>query len=346
MCCTIYDVYAVSSNRNSETILKSLSEAFPIGKSVKVKVLSVDCDNSRILASIRQASPNYKAAITDISGVEIGDAVEGMIAEVQKDKVVVTLQPTQVRALLSLNNLANKRGASAAELRMSLKVGEKLQDLVVVTRNPEKGIVLIATKPKDKEVVTQKSALTLDAIQIGQLVGGRVLRHGRQGALIKLTNTISGTLHPTDVSDDFGSGSPFPPVDSILKAVVLAVDKEKRQLILSTRPSRMHPIENKPIQDKEVHDLDDLKVGDMVRGFIKQVAEHGLFVMLGRNIDARVQIKELFDEVSRNIVGSLNVLRLPAVCEGLEESLFCEPSGQGAHSEVRIHPQLYSRRSS
>ena len=282
----------------SETVLKSLVEVFPIGKPVKVKILSVDHDNSRILASIRQASPNYKAATIDVSGVEIGDSVVGMVAELQKDKVVLTLQPTQVRALLSLNNLANKRGMSAAQLRTSLKVGDKLQDLVVVTRNPEKGIVLVATKPRDKEPVMQKSALTLDTIQVGQLVGGRVLRHGRHGALIKLTNTISGTLHPTDAIDNYDSGSPFPPVDSVLKAVVVAIDKEKRQLALSTRPSRMHPTASNPVQDKEVNNMDDLHVGDMVRGFIKNVAEHGLFVMLGRNIDARVQIKELFDQVS------------------------------------------------
>ena len=117
------------SRFGSETVLKSLTEAFPIGKPVKVKILSVDSDTSRILASIRQASPNYKGAITDISGVEIGDSVEGVVAEIQKDKVVVTLQPTQVRALLSLNNLANNRGTSAAQLRTSLKVGEKLQSM-------------------------------------------------------------------------------------------------------------------------------------------------------------------------------------------------------------------------
>ena len=30
-------------------------------------------------------------------------------------------------------------------------------------------------------------------------------------------------LHPTDASDDYNSGTPFPPVDSVLKAVVLAI---------------------------------------------------------------------------------------------------------------------------
>ncbi|KAH9836984.1 uncharacterized protein C8Q71DRAFT_580175 [Rhodofomes roseus] len=286
----------VPAREASETAVGSLSEAFPVGKPVKVKILSVDNESSRILASIRQAAPNFKAAITDISGVEIGDSVEGVVAEIQKEKVVVILQPTQVRALLSLNNLANKRGVSAAQLRASLKVEEKLQELVVVSRNPDKGIVLVATKPKEKDVLLHKSSLSLDTIQVGQLVGGRVIRHGRQGALVKLTNTISGTLHPTDVSDDYESGAPFPPVDAILKAVVLAVDKEKRQLTLSTRLSRMHPDQDKTVVDKEIKDLNNLKVGDTVRGFVKNVADHGLFVMLGRNIDARVQIKELFDQ--------------------------------------------------
>ncbi|OSX67310.1 hypothetical protein POSPLADRAFT_1127292 [Postia placenta MAD-698-R-SB12] len=220
----------------------------------------------------------------------------GVVAELQKDKAVITLQPTQVRALLSLNNLANRRGVSLTQLRTSLKTDEKLQDLVVVSRNPEKGFVLVATKPKEKESLLQRGSLNLDTIQVGQVVGGRVLRHGRQGALVKLTSSISGTLHPTDTCDDFDSGRAFPPVDSILKAVVLSIDRDKRQLTLSTRPSRLYPDQAKDVKDHEVDGVSDLKVGQTVRGFIKNVAEQGIFVMLGRHIDARVQIKELFDE--------------------------------------------------
>lgn len=286
----------VPAREASETAIGSLAGAFPIGKPVQVKITSVDPETSRIVASIRQASPNYKAAITDISGVDIGDSVEGVVAELQKDKAVITLQPTQVRALLSLNNLANRRGVSLTQLRTSLKTDEKLQDLVVVSRNPEKGFVLVATKPKEKESLLQKSSLNLDTIQVGQVVGGRVLRHGRQGALVKLTSSISGTLHPTDTCDDFDSGRAFPPVDFILKAVVLSIDRDKRQLTLSTRPSRLYPDQAKDVKDHEVDGVSDLKVGQTVRGFIKNVAEHGIFVMLGRHIDARVQIKELFDE--------------------------------------------------
>ncbi|KAI0756786.1 U3 snoRNP-associated protein Rrp5 [Daedaleopsis nitida] len=286
----------VPAREASETVIATLSSAFPIGKPVQVRIIAVDMETSRITASIRQASPNFKSAITDVSGVDIGDIVEGVISDIRKDKAVVALHPTQVTALLSLNNLANRREVSVAQLRSSLKVGDKLQDLVVTSRNPEKGFVLVAMKPKEKEQLVQKNQLSIDTVQPGQLVGGRVLRHTRHGAMIKLVKSITGTLHPTDACDDYENGKPFPAVDSVLKATVLSVDQEKRQLTLSTRLSRLFPGQDKPIVDREVTSFSDLKVGQTVRGFIKSVAEHGLFVTLGRDIDARVQIKELFDD--------------------------------------------------
>ncbi|KAH9898165.1 U3 snoRNP-associated protein Rrp5 [Cubamyces lactineus] len=300
----------VPAREASETALSSLTAAFPVGKPVQVRITAIDPETGRITASIRQASPNYKSAIIDISGVDIGDIVEGVVSDIRKDKAVVTLQPTQVTALLSLTNLANRREISVAQLRSALKVGDKLQDLVVTSRNPEKGFVLVATKPKEKEALLQKNHLSLDTVQPGQLVGGRVLRHNRHGALIKLTNSITGILHPTDAADDYENGKPFPAVDSVLKATVLSVDKERRQLTLSTRMSRLFPSQNKPIVDREITSLEDLKVGDTVRGFIKSVAEHGLFVTLGREIDARVQIKELFDDYVKDWKSRFSVNQL------------------------------------
>ncbi|KAI0652084.1 hypothetical protein C8Q79DRAFT_76749 [Trametes meyenii] len=300
----------VPAREASETTVSSLPAVFPIGKPVQVRIVAVDLETGRITASIRQASPNFKSAITDISGVDIGDIVGGVVSDIRQDKAIVTLQPTQVTALLSLTNLANRRAVSAAQLRSALKVGEKLQDLVVTSRNPEKGFVLVATKPKEKEALLQKSHLSLDTVQPGQLVGGRVLRHNRHGALIKITNSISGILHPTDAADDYENGKPFPAVDSVLKAVVLSVDKERRQLRLSTRMSRLFPAQDKPIVDREFIGLNDLKVGDSVRGFIKSVAEHGLFVTLGREIDARVQIKELFDDYVKDWKSRFSVNQL------------------------------------
>ena len=283
---------------SSETNVGSLPETFPAGKVIQIRILSVEPDTGRIIASIKQASPNWKSAIADIGEVEIGHFVEGVVTEIQKDKLVITLQPTQVKALLSFTNLANRRGVAVSQLRTSLKVGNKLQDLVVTARNPEKGFVLVATKPKDAAGI--EKGLTLDAVKIGQIVGGRVLRHIRHGALVKVSSHLTGLLHPTDVSDNYESAKAFPSEGVTLKAAVLAIDAAQKQLTLSTRASRVEDhYEGTPV-DVEVKTLDDLHIGQSVRGFIKNVAEHGLFVSLGRGIDARVQIKNLFDDVSEH----------------------------------------------
>ncbi|TCD61307.1 rRNA bioproteinsis protein rrp5 [Steccherinum ochraceum] len=284
----------VPSREVSETNVGPLSETVPLGKVVQVRILSVEPDTGRIIASIKQASSNWKSAITDISEVEIGHSVEGVVSEIQKDKLIITLQPTQVKALLSFTNLANRRGVAIPQLRASLKAGDKIQDLVVTTRNPEKGFVLVATKPKDAAGI--EKGLTLDNVVVGQVVSGRVLRHICHGALIKVSSHVTGLLHPTDTTDDYETGKPFPAQGAIIKAAVLAVDYDQKQVALSTRPSRVDKAYQGTPADLEIASLTDLKVGQTTRGFIKSVAEHGLFVTLGRGIDARVQIKNLFDE--------------------------------------------------
>ncbi|KAJ7706378.1 hypothetical protein B0H17DRAFT_1192865 [Mycena rosella] len=286
----------VPAREISETSVSKLSESFPIGRVVKVRVISLEPDQGRIVASIRQASSNFDV-VSDISAVEIGNIVEGTVSEIHADNVVLTLHPSQVRALISLNNLANHRKLAVAQLRVVLKVGERLDDLVVVTRNVEKSFVIVASKPKTKAAAApSKTSLSMESVAIGNIVGGRVTRHTRHGALVKLASRIGGTLHPTDTSDDYDAAIPFPVVDCVLKACVIDIDQAKKQLTLSTRHSRMYPDQGKPIVDREIKELADLQAGDTVRGFIKSVAEHGLFVTIGRNIDARVQIKELFDD--------------------------------------------------
>lgn len=270
----------------------ALTDVFKLGKPVLVRILSNDKEKGRILASIRQATTD--TAPPDIGAVEVGNSVEGTINDIHKENVLLHLEPNKVRALLSLKNLANRRGSTIAQLRANLKTGEKLDDLLVVSRNAEQGFVIVASKPTAKPAL---GTVSMDTVQVGQIVGGRVVKHDRRGALLKFNGRITGSLHPTDTSDDYEAGSPFPSVDLILKAAVIAVDREKKHLTLSTRKSQMEPSESHDVVDPEITSIEDLKPDTFVRGFIKSVAEHGLFVSVGRDLDARVQIKELFNEV-------------------------------------------------
>ncbi|TFK36889.1 hypothetical protein BDQ12DRAFT_686041 [Crucibulum laeve] len=285
----------IPAKEATESSAIRLSDSFPVGKVVRVYVLSVEPEQGRIVASIRQASS--RTPVADLVAVEIGHTVQGSVSDIHKDNVVLVLQPSHVRALMSLKNLANHRNMTLAQLRTGLKVGDILEELVVVTRNTNKGFVIVANKPRAKVALpTKGSSLTMESMAIGHIVGGRVTRQTRQGVLVKITTQMGGILHPTDISDNYDANTPFPSVDSILKAVVVGIDHSKRQLTLSTRHSRMYPDSDKEIVDREISTVTDLHVGDTIRGYIKTVAEHGLFVTIGREIDARVQIRELFDE--------------------------------------------------
>lgn len=260
-----------------------------------MRIISVHPETQRIVASIRQATSSFTSDVTDISGVLIGDVVEGVVTQLHKLNVVLSLKPSDVRALISFSGLARHWNTTVPELKTSLKPGASIASLIVVSRNPEKSFVVVSGYSiSDRQ---KKATLSMDNVTIGQIVGGRVTKYARYGAHIKLTTRIFGSLHPTDTSDDYETGNPFPGVDSILRAAVVGIDKSSNHLCLSTRTSRLSPDDAKQPVDREINSIDDLKVGDTVRGFIKSIVEHGLFVMLGRGIDARVQIKELFDEV-------------------------------------------------
>ena len=283
-----------------------MSSNFKLGKPVKVRIISVIPEKGNITASIRRAAPSFDINVADISAVEIGTNVEGAVTDIHKDNVVLSLSPSNIRALLSLKNLANHRNLSVTQLQSSLKIGEVLDELVVVTRNTEKGFVIVASRPKTKPAIEHKQVLTMDTVEIGQIVGGRVLRHSHSGTVVKFSGKITGTLHPTDASDDYEIGTPFPSLDSIIKAAVISFDKDKKQLVVSSRASRTQPDDHPPVVDREIKSVEDLKVGETVRGFVKSIPEHGVFVTLGRTIDARVQIKELFDEVIASKISPLD----------------------------------------
>ena len=262
---------------------------------IKVRIISVRPEAQRIVASIRQATSSFTSSTADISGVLVGDKVEGVVTQLHKLNVVLSLKPSDVRALISFSGLAHHWNTTVPELQTSLKPGVTITSLVVVSRNPEKNFVIVTGHSNNDRL--KKVALSMDNITVGQIVGGRVTKYARYGAHVKLTPRITGSLHPTDTSDDYETGNPFPPVSSILRAAVVDIDKSTNHLFLSTRASRLSPNDSKEPVDREINSIDDLNVGVAVRGFIKSVAEHGLFVTLGRGIDARVQIKELFDEV-------------------------------------------------
>ena len=297
----------VQSLTRSQNFIVNLRDIFFEGKPVNVRITEVNKETQRLVASVRQALPTALAA----ASLEVADEVSGIVSQIHADQVVITLVPSQITALLSLANLSNHRHIGVDELRSSLKIGERLDELIVVSKNAQSGLVILANKrgpsTTTKKVATPApsgsgisgSALSFDSIKPGSVVSGEVVSHGPQGTMVQLSSHIRGRVHPTDAADDFEvisqGGGPLV-IGEKVECYVLTSNPATRIVDLSTRKSRIEGAGE--VVDAEVKNVSELKTGMKIRGLVKNVASHGVFVALGRNVTARVMIKELFDEVS------------------------------------------------
>lgn len=281
----------VPQSEASTNYVANLNDVFFVGKAVNVRITDVDENTQKLVASVRQALPTAVAA----EKLEVGSDVSGIVAQIHAEQVVVTLIPSQLTALLSLANLSNHRGMGVDELRKTLKVGEKLEDLAVVSKNATSGLIIVANKRAKKPATgISTPARNFDAIAVGDVLPGRVVSKTPQGAMVRLGKKIRGRVAPTDASDDLSA--PGLKVDDDVLCYVLKVDAESRAIDLSTRKSRVQPDSAPKVVDPEIDSPSDLKAGQAVRGIVKNVAPNGLFVALGRSVTARVMIKELFDD--------------------------------------------------
>ncbi|CAE6485208.1 unnamed protein product [Rhizoctonia solani] len=293
----------VPLNELTDTQASSTSSLFTIGQVVKSRITSVDKEQRRLTASIRQAAPSFQGPV-DISKVQVGSAVSGTVSAVHDENVVLALEePEGGRALLSVSNLANARGTTVPQLRSSLEQGERIEGLTVMSVNEGKALVIVsAAKPKGKPKAktSLSNALRIDALEEGQVVSGRITQTMGTGSGVRLSSHVVGRLHATDVADDYTGPAATPPVEgSVVEVAIIGVDKNLKRVDVSIRKSRLEPNAKHKIVDREIQSTEELKVGEKVRGMVKSVVQHGLFIMLGRDLDARIQIKELFDEASR-----------------------------------------------
>ncbi|KAM8842414.1 protein RRP5 homolog isoform 2-T2 [Synchiropus picturatus] len=114
--------------------------------------------------------------------------------------------------------------------------------------------------------------------------------HPHTGVHVKLPFGGSGTASITDLADAYKSKL----LESFKKEQLVRcylLSQENGKWRLSLRPSRVVPETAKAAKDPEVKSLEDISVGQVVRGYIKSVGDKGVFVMLSGTITGRAQFQ-------------------------------------------------------
>lgn len=319
--------------RDSDKFVENIAKEFNIGQTIKVKLIKVDLESKRLTASVKQALDNYdasastkdgqtkekkqqkkrtEAVVADVSGIELGETISGTITDIHEQQVVLALSKDRIKALLSLTSLAKRRSTAPADLKTSLKVGEELTDLTVVSKNVEKGLVIVgytaSTNTKPSLVPTRsgissnthEALLTFDQLSEGQTLEGTISNDlGPQGYFVQLSKGMRGKLRATELADNYDD---IPTLGlkkgSTVTCIITEFDSESKRIELSMRKSRLHGEDDASVEIRDTiyDDIDELSEGERLRGFVKSISDAGVFVEIGKDLTARVQIKELFDE--------------------------------------------------
>ncbi|KAI9734485.1 MAG: rRNA biogenesis protein rrp5 [Claussenomyces sp. TS43310] len=137
--------------------------------------------------------------------------------------------------------------------------------------------------------------LTIQTLSKGMVLLGRVTKVTNRQIMVQLSDGISGPINLTDLTDDYSEANPaIYAKNEIVRVCVSDVDIPYKRLRLSTRPSRVLN-SSLSVKDPEIISISQLNVNDVVRGFIKNVADNGIFVNLGGDITAYVRVSDLSD---------------------------------------------------
>ncbi|KAG8015141.1 Protein RRP5-like protein [Nibea albiflora] len=151
-----------------------------------------------------------------------------------------------------------------------------------------------AVRAQVVEAKPQRLVLSLTGVhklETGTVTLGMVTNIVPQvGLMVKLPFGSTGTIAVTDLADAYRPNllNGYKK-NQLLRCFLLGNENGKWRL--SLRPSRLNPQQAKPVKDPEVLSINDLKAGQIVRGFVKSVGEQGVFIRLSWSITGRAELQ-------------------------------------------------------
>ncbi|EEP75544.1 conserved hypothetical protein [Uncinocarpus reesii 1704] len=231
------------------------------------------------------ASPEYEPLT--IEKVKVGSSLLGFINNFGDDCLWLNISPN-VRGKLRIMDISDDL-ALAGDIKKTFPIGSALKVTVTAVDVDKNRLDLTARHGESSKT------LTISDLSKGMILLGKVTKVTERQALVQLNDSLVGAIGLIDMADDYSKINPAKfHKNEVLRVCVVDVDVPNKKVSLSVRPSKVLS-SSLPVEDPEITSVDKLKVGDIVRGFVRKVADVGLFVMLGHNVTAYVRVSDLSD---------------------------------------------------
>ncbi|KAL3467864.1 hypothetical protein BJX64DRAFT_124204 [Aspergillus heterothallicus] len=235
-----------------------------------------------------------------IEKVKADSSYFGFVNNVADDFFWVSLSPS-VRGRLRFIDSSDDLSL-LSDIQKEFPIGCALKFNVTSVDATKGHIDLSARESSDK--------LSFEDLSVGMILPARVTKLTERHLVLQLNDTLVGAVELIDMADDYSKADPNAyQKNEVVRACIINVDKSNKKISLSLRPSKVLS-SSLSVQDPEIASLKQLKANDVVRGFVRRIADGGLFVTVGQNVVAFVRISDLSDSYLKEWKDSYQVGQL------------------------------------
>ena len=225
--------------------------------------------------------------ILTLDKVAIGNLWTVFVNNVTEDCLWVNLSPN-VRGRIRAMDISNELSV-VTDLAKHYPLGSALKATVSGVDRDNGRLDLTAKEG------SSSPPLTLKDLSTGQVLPGRVTKVTERQLLVHISEQVSGPVHFVDMADDYEKANPWTyRKNQMVRICIKDIDAPNKRIILSTRPSKVLS-SSLPVEDPDIESISQIRVNDVRRGFIKNVADNGVFVALSSKVTAFVRVANLSD---------------------------------------------------
>ena len=248
-------------------------EVLTVGQRLQVKVLKIDADSRRMSLGLKQLQPEPWDSAAD--RYQLGQRVSGTVKRLTDFGAFIEVEPG-IEGLIHVSEMSwiNKVRKPADVLKLDDTV-----EAVILSINPTERRLSLGLK----QALGDPWAVVPQKFPAGSVIEGPVTRLTKFGAFVRLAEGIEGLVHISEISAEKRINHPQEALKAgqIVRAQVLAIDLEKRQIKLSMK--QLIPT------DLDEY-LEEHLIGDVVSGCLIECAENNAIVELGEGIRANCAV--------------------------------------------------------
>jgi len=244
-----------------------------VGQELQLKVLKVDAESKRISLGLKQLQPEPWDSAGD--KYKVGERITGSVTRLMDFGAFVELEPG-IEGLIHVSEMSwVKKIHKPSDI---LKAGDTV-DAVVLSVSPGERRISLGLK----QALGDPWTAVAQKFPLGSTIEGPVTRLMKFGAFVQLTEGVEGLVHISEIVADRHINHPQDVLRAgqIVKAQVLGVDTEKRQIKLSIK-------QLVPTSLGEY--LEEHSEGDVVSGRVVEQSGELATIELGEGIRAVCRI--------------------------------------------------------